>query len=233
MGELIKKHSKILFLILFYWFICLVMLFHNFNFLYYMLAWNTFLALLPLLFIEKAGDALKQRKTGRSVLWMILWLLFFPNSVYMITDFIHISNDKFLWVIEAEKYLPGRGVVYSTDIKVWIKLLVIGMGFLLSVLVGLESLYLFEHCIKSKVSKMFRCLGILMVALLSGVGVYIGRFLRFNSWDVLFNPVRLLKQFAAGMNGFAIQFIVAFTVFIIGCYLLYKSFRTKPTPGSM
>lgn len=231
MGELFKKYKEIFFLVLFYGCICLALIiYYDFSFLYYMMAWNVFLALLPLIFAEKAGDALKHGKSARFFAWLVLWLLFFPNSVYMVTDFIHITSDNFFWMVKTKKYLENSGFIYSTDIAIWIKLLVIGMGFLLSVFLGMESLYLFEQNIKSKVSKQLRYAGFFTVALLSGVGVFIGRFLRFNSWDVILNPVQLLKQFAAAMNVFAIQFIIAYTVYIIGCYLLYRVFRNKPKP---
>ena len=208
-----------------YWFICFIMLFADGSFLYAMLAWNTLLAVLPLFFIKKAEISDEQSKTAWSILWMIVWLLFFPNSVYMVTDFIHISGDKFMWIVEAEKYSPTRGVVYSTEIIVWAKLLVIGIGFIFSLLVGLESFYIFEQNIKKKVSRLLCWLSILTVALLSGIGVFIGRFLRFNSWDMLFRPIRLLKQVAAAIDGFAVQFIFIFSLFVIASYFLFKVFR--------
>lgn len=224
MAEFIKKYKGILLFMFMYWGICLVMLLSVLSFLYVMLAWNVLLALLPLFFAKQAEFTGEQGRIGCFTLWTILWLLFFPNSVYMVTDFIHISSDKFMWIVEAEQYLPNRGVVYSTEVMVWAKLLVIGMGFLFALLVGLESFYIFEQNIKKKCSKLV-CLGILGVALLSGVGVYIGRFLRFNSWDIFFSPIQVLKQVAVGVNGFAVQFIITFTIFVIGCYALYRTFR--------
>ena len=168
--------------------------------------------------------SVEQGKVGWSALWIILWLLFFPNSVYMVTDFIHISSDKFKWIIEVEKYSP-KTVIYSNEIMVWAKLLVIGIGFFFALLVGLESLYIFEQNIRKKSSKVVCYLVILVVALLSGIGVYIGRFLRFNSWDIIFSPIQLLKQ-VVGIDGFAVQFILIFTTFVIGSYAIYRAFRT-------
>ncbi|MEH7385820.1 DUF1361 domain-containing protein [Bacillus sp. JJ1521] len=223
MGEFIKKYNGILLFMIVYWCICFVMLFTNVNFLYAMLSWNVLLATMPLFFIIKAEMAEEQGKIGWSVLWKILWLLFFPNSVYMITDFIHISDDKFMWLKEVEMYSPNI-VIYSNEIMIWAKLLVIGIGFLFALLVGLESLYIFERNIRKKSSTVVSVLAMLVVSLLSGIGVYIGRFLRFNSWDILFNPIQLFKQ-VVGIDGFAMQFILIFTIFIIGCYVLFRAFR--------
>lgn len=223
MGEFIKRYNGILLFIIAYWCICFVMLYTSVNFLYAMLSWNVLLATLPLFFIIKAEMTEEQGKVGWSVLWKILWLFFFPNSVYMITDFIHISDDKFKWITGGELYSPTI-VIYNHEIMIWAKLLVIGFGFFFALLVGLESLYIFERNIRKKSSTVVCVLVILAVALLSGIGVYIGRFLRFNSWDILFNPIQLLKQ-VAGIDGFAVQFSLIFTIFIIGSYALFRAFR--------
>jgi len=225
MAAFLKKYKRMILFMLVYWFICFIMLFADGSFLYAMLSWNTLLAVLPLFFIKKTEITCEQGKTSWSFLWMILWLLFFPNSVYMVTDFIHISGDKFLWIVEAEKYSPNRGVVYGTDIIIWAKLLVIGIGFIFALLVGLESLYIFEQNVKKKISKRIHWPVVLTVALLSAIGVYIGRFLRFNSWDILFRPMRLLKQVIAKIDGFAVQFVFVFFLFVIGSYILYKALR--------
>lgn len=227
MGDFIKKYNGILLFMIAYWCICFVMLFTNVNFLYAMLSWNVLLATLPLFFVIKAEMAEEQGKNGWPVFWKILWLFFFPNSVYMITDFIHISDDKFMWLTEVELYSP-TSVIYSNEIMIWAKLLVIGFGFLFALLVGLESLYIFEKNIRKKSSTIVCYLVILVVALLSGIGVYIGRFLRFNSWDILFNPIQLLKE-VAGIDGFEVQFILIFTIFIIGSYAIFRVFKSTRT----
>ncbi|RFB14880.1 DUF1361 domain-containing protein [Bacillus sp. HNG] len=226
MGKFFEKYKGILLFMFVYWCICFVMLFKEASFLYVMLSWNVLLAVLPLFFVEKAEMTLEQRKIGWSIFWVILWLLFFPNSVYMVTDFIHISNDKFMWLIEVEMYSADTGVVYSNEIMVWVKLLVIGIGFFFAILVGLESFYIFEQNIREKYSMIICYLAILVVALLTGLGVYIGRFLRFNSWDILFSPMQLLKQ-VAGIDGFAVQFIITFTIYVIGSYTLYRTFKKQ------
>lgn len=226
MGEFIEKYKEFLLFMFVYWGICFVMLFKDNNFLYAMLSWNLLLAILPLLFITKAKMTIENSKAGWTVFWTILWLLFFPNSVYMVTDFIHISKDKFMWLIDVERYSPDSGVVYSNEIMVWTKLLVIGMGFFFALLAGLESLYIFEQNIRRKYSTVIYSLVLLVVALLTGIGVYIGRFLRFNSWDVIANPMQLLKQVII-LEAFAVQFIIVFTCFVLGSYILYRSLRKQ------
>lgn len=195
MKTFIEKHKILVLFMLAYWGVCLVMLFKSLDFLYAALSWNVLLAILPVFFINQAVTTIGQKKISWTVFWILLWLFFFPNSVYLVTDFIHIANEKFRWVSNAGPYAPGGGIVYSQDIFIWTKLLVIAMGFFYSIVVGLES-------------------------------VYIGRFLRFNSWDVVFNPLQVLQQ-VAQVDRFAVQFIVAFSGFVLFCYLLYRSFKEK------
>lgn len=226
MGEFIEKYKALLLVMLVYWGVCFVMIFKDNNLLYAMLSWNILLAVLPLYFIKKAERTIEKRKIAWSVLWLVLWLFFFPNSVYMITDFIHISNDKFLWFIEGGRYASDSGVVYNYEIIVWTKLFVIGLGFFVASLAGLESLYVFENMIRKKYSKVISYLAILVVAMLTGIGVYIGRFLRFNSWDVLANPIELFKQVIA-IDAFAVQFTIIFCVFVLISYIVYSVFRKQ------
>jgi len=223
MADFLRKYKEIILFMFAYWFICFVMLFADGSFLYAALSWNVFLAVLPLFFVKNAETAWEQGKTFWIIIWVFLWFFFFPNSLYVVTDFIHISGEKFIWI--AKKYSSNRGVVYSSEITVWAKLLVIGLGYLFSLLVGLESLNIFERNIRKKVSK-FICYSVIsVIILLSGIGVYIGRFLRFNSWDIVLTPFNLLKQVVNRIDIFFIQFVLVFSLFIVCSYILYKIFR--------
>lgn len=231
MRKLFKKYKEIMLFMLIYWFICFLVFFQDISFLYIILSWNVLLAILPLFFIYKSEKNIKKGKPAHSVFWMVLWLLFFPNSVYMVTDFIHISGDELMRTIDAGRYSWNRQIVYSNNILIWIKLLVIGVGFLFSILVGLESLYIFEQNIKTMSSKNLSFLGVLLATLLSATGVYIGRFLRFNSWDIFLKPIRLIKGLTTAVNVFTAQFIIVFAIFIIVCYTLYRIFRRTVFKG--
>lgn len=226
MKVFIEKYKMQLVFIFIYWAICLVMLFKSLDFLYAVLAWNVLLAVLPLFFISEAVVTVRARKIGLSIFWIFLWLFFFPNSMYVVTDFIHIAGENFRWMADAGQYAPDAGMVYSHDILIWTKLLVIAMGFFYAILVGLESVYMFEKIVREKYSKTIGYVSIVSVGLLTGIGVYIGRFLRFNSWDIVFNPLDVLRQ-TAQVDRFALQFIIAFSGFVLFCYVLYRSFKQK------
>ena len=96
MVEFLKKYKEVISLMLVYWLICLLMFFLDFSFLYVMLSWNVFLAVLPLHFIFMSGISIKKGKPVSTVFWMVAWMFFFPNSVYLVTDFTHITRDEFM-----------------------------------------------------------------------------------------------------------------------------------------
>lgn len=222
MVSFLKKYKEIILFMLAYWFLCFVMFFWDGSFLYVALSWNTFLAVLPLFFVKIAETAWNQGRNFRSVIYILLWLFFFPNSVYVATDFIHISGGNFMGNARTGKHLLNGGFAYGAEISAWVKLLVIGIGFLFALLVGLESLYIFEKNIKRKVSKLVCYSAISAIVLLSGIGVYIGRFLRFNSWDIFLRPVNLIKQVVTQIDRFFIQFVLIFSFFVMCNYLLYN-----------
>ena len=224
MNLVLKKYKGLLFFMLVYWIICLLMLISNISFLYVMLSWNILLATLPLVLIEFSLRLNKKNKFVWAIIFGILWLIFFPNSVYMITDFIHISNDKLVWYEASARYTINNGTMYSFDIMQWVKLMVIGIGVVYGLLVGMESLNVFYRFLNQKIPKPISCLIIAGVSLLSGFGVYIGRFLRFNSWDLLM-PWSLLREVLTNINTFAIEFMFAFSGFILILFLLYVLFR--------
>lgn len=221
------KYKGLFIFMFFYWIVCLLMLVKSLDFLYAVLAWNVLLAVLPLFFISEAVLTIRRHKIGLSIFWLLLWLFFFPNSMYVVTDFIHIAGENYRWMANAGMYSPDAGMVYSYDIMIWTKLLVIAMGFFYAISIGLESLHLFEQLVRKKYSKVIGYVSVLTVGLLTGIGVYIGRFLRFNSWDVVFNPLEVLKQ-TAELDRFAVQFIIAFSGFVLFCYIVYRFSRKHP-----
>jgi uncharacterized membrane protein len=70
---------------------------------------------------------------------------------------------------------------------------------------------------------------VLAVAFLSGFGVYLGRFERWNTWDVLVNPFSLLGDSVNWLHGHALKFTVLFGIFLLTAYaLLYSLTSLSP-----
>jgi uncharacterized membrane protein len=141
------------------------------------LQWNLFLAWLPMLGALVAYNLGK--RYGRRAWPLFLpflsgWLLFFPNAPYILTDFINLA--------------PRHGV------PLWYDLLMIVTYALTGMFLGLVSLYLMQSLVRrafGAVSSWVFTLGVLAI---TGFGVYLGRFPRWNSWDLLTDPTALLSD---------------------------------------
>jgi uncharacterized membrane protein len=145
----------------------------NENFRY--LIWNLFLAWVPfvlaLLFYD--GQRRGMRAPALAVLGA-LWLAFFPNAPYIVTDFVHLSANRRppLWF---------DGVELSAF--AW-------TGMLL----GFVSLYLVHAVLRHRFGGGVGWTAVLAVLALVSAGVFLGRVKRWNSWDVITQPRTLLAQ---------------------------------------
>ena len=180
------------------------------------LVWNLFLAWLPLLFALLASE---NYQTASAHNWRFAslagaWLLFFPNSPYIFTDLIHLTTRYY-----------GH---------IWVDLMLVLLCALTGLVLGFVSLYLMQSVVERMFGRPASWLFIAVVAALSGFGIYLGRFLRFNSWDVLFRPAQLYRGIGnwvadplADRNSLA--FTLLFATFVFIAYLmLYALTHLRP-----
>src|SRR5258706_5254208 len=149
------------------------------NIHYAFLIWNVFLAWLPLVFAVQAAE-LYRREGWRNWRFKALagaWLLFFPNAPYIFTDVIHLL------------YGPFR--------HFWVDLSVVLICALTGLVLGFVSLYLMHSVVRRMSGQITSWFFIAAVTGLSGFGIYLGRFLRFNSWDVIAKPFKLFEGVSA------------------------------------
>lgn len=141
------------------------------------LVWNLFLAWLPMLSALLAHHLYKQGR--RRTVWLLIlpcllfWLLFFPNAPYILTDMLHLQ-----W---PQAHVP-----------VWYDLILLIAFAWTGTFLGLISLYFVHGLVRNTAGRTAGWLFTLGVLALSGFGVYLGRFPRYNSWDVLTDPMSLL-----------------------------------------
>ncbi len=143
---------------------------------YGFLLWNVFLAWVP---YAAALLLLAQHTRNPQARWALLplgalWLLFLPNAPYLITDLMHLAT------IEAGPQLYN--VAYFAACA-WV-------GCMLGVL----SLQMVQQVVAQLYGRLWSWLVIAAVSGLCGVGVYLGRVLRWNSWDAVLNPQALLHD---------------------------------------
>ena len=144
------------------------------------LVWNLVLALIPFaitLFIYWRPH-LFASKFNRLCL-TILWLLFLPNAPYILTDFIHLQLSQ------------PRLLFYDG--------LVISAFAITGCLAGIYSLKLMYNIYQVFYTKVLLQRILILIFFLCGFGIYLGRFLRFNSWDLLTQPKALLLQLTHSM----------------------------------
>jgi uncharacterized membrane protein len=136
--------------------------------------WNLFLAALPLVF---AWFLPHTRRLSRAIPVLAAWLLFFPNAPYVLTDLIHLKP--------------------RAEIPLWYDLLMLLAFALTSLWIGFHSLHLVQQWIARHVSVRMGWLAVLVVMPLTGFGIYLGRELRWNSWDIISRPFSLLQNIAS------------------------------------
>ncbi len=180
------------------------------------LVWNLFLAWFPLLFALLANDEYRSGSARRWVLFSLgaAWLLFFPNAPYICTDIVHLKfwfNHHF-----------------------WIELALILLFALTGLLVGFVSLYVMQSIVRDAFGRWAGWLFVLCAAGLSSVGVYVGRFLRFNSWDVIVRPGHFARGVEAWPNSNlankgSLTFLILFAAFLfVGYVMLYGLTHLSP-----
>jgi len=139
--------------------------------LFVFLLWNLFLAALP--FGMSAALHLAARPPRALLLLAVgvVWLLFFPNAPYLVTDLFHLE--------------PRPGVPYWYDLALIVSCAWNGLMLAFASLLDMHAL------VRQRLG-FWAGWGFATVALgLSAFGVYLGRYLRFNSWDILSNPFTL------------------------------------------
>lgn len=215
MVKFIRKYKEALIFTFVYWIFNLGFFYINVDFLAIWLCWNTFLGLLPLLFISLAEASMEKNKKLRAGFLSLVWLVFFPNAIYLVTDFIHLSKDIF--------YIskPYQGIIYQENIYIWLKLINISFGFIIASFLGIKSLEIFLDMIKKITSQSIAFMALVLVSFLSGIAVYIGRFLRFNSWDIV-RPFALIKKLLGSLNKFSIEFILLISLYCFSLYVFYR-----------
>jgi uncharacterized membrane protein len=136
------------------------------------LVWNLILAWMPYLMALWAESAAR-RTWWRAILPGTLWLLFLPNAPYIMTDFVHLEGLDFVWW-----YNIGMLLAFA-----W-------AGCML----GVASLYMMQRMVRERAGVAASWAFVLASSALCGLGIYFGRFLRWNSWDVLFSPRGLAHE---------------------------------------
>ncbi|MBI3161050.1 MAG: DUF1361 domain-containing protein [Chloroflexi bacterium] len=184
------------------------------------LVWNLFLAWIPFVLAYLAWT-FSWRK------WMLyfvlpltafMWLIFFPNAPYILTDLQHLA-------------------IQSTSAPLWYDVIVMVWFSWTGLLLGLVSLYLMHDIIQRTFGRWLGWVFVFTVSGLGSFGVYLGRFVRFNSWDILNAPGEIamtILGLAVDPSKRLVAFTILFAVFYAFVYLALYSFAhmTQERPTS-
>lgn len=172
----------------------------------FFLIWNLFLAVIPyaITTLLNVHDKLFKNKFKCTFL-LLTWLAFLPNSFYIVTDLIHIVRSK--------------GSLLYLDLVIISSFAITGFMF------GILSLIEIEKKIAPFVSSIIKVTLIPSISLLCGFGIYIGRELRYNSWDIISNPLQLTHDlFFELLITKTILFTGHFGLFIYMSFLFKKQY---------
>ncbi|MDD4000483.1 MAG: DUF1361 domain-containing protein [Bacilli bacterium] len=209
----LNRNKGLFIIILFYLLISITVYLYLKDSFYLLICWNIFLAMVPL-FISTLLSVFQKLNKVSFILLSFLWLLFFPNTTYVITDFIHLQGLTF--------YQKGTSVVYFENFAGWAKLLHTAFGAFLGVFLGMKSLGQMHDLFSVKLKKQVLVLFLILTFLVSGYGTYVGRFLRFNSWDI-FLPIAFFETIIDNLNIFTLYFSIIYGILIAGLYGLYRN----------
>jgi uncharacterized membrane protein len=175
---------------------------------YLFLPWNLFLGFIPYAISEWffRNIPVIENKWKR-VIVLLLWLLFIPNSFYIVTDLFHLEQFD-----SAPK---------------WFDLLLIFSFSWNGLLLGILSIRKIELILSIINGRSLSMLFVFGVMWLNAFGIYIGRYLRYNSWDIVVQPFSLFEEMLQILihplqNKMEWGMIGAWTVFMTLFYITIK-----------
>ena len=170
MNQSIKTINRLLILmILFCFILSIARVYRSNSFFFLFLNWNLFLASIPYLLSSSIADMgssnIQKLKLGALIL---VWLAFFPNAPYILTDLYHLR--------------------IKTEVPKWFDIILIVSFAWTGLLLGFLSLMKIEQLLSTLFSQKQIAIFSTTILFVASFGVYLGRFLRWNTWDILNNP---------------------------------------------
>ena len=177
---------------------------------YGFLIWNLFLAWIPFLISYFTYTLTLKRKWVYIFIPVaaFIWLIFFPSAPYILTDFQHLAK-------------------VTKDLPVWYDVMMLIWFSFTGVLLGMVSLFLMQEIVRREFGRWVGWGFVALVTALSSAGVYVGRFLRWNSWDIFRNPSGMAQYTIQSVQDPSLQsigFIGLFGAFFLFLYVTLYTF---------
>ena len=141
---------------------------------YVFLIWNLVLAIVPALLAWWLIDRLRTRSWlgWQQILISIGFIAFLPNTFYLITDFVHLRQ--------------------TTEASLYFDVVMLSSFVMNGVVLGFIAIYLLHKQLIKRLGEHGALAGVMLIFLLASFATYLGRFTRFNTWDILLRPAGLL-----------------------------------------
>jgi uncharacterized membrane protein len=184
---------------------------HTGRLTYAFLVYNLVLAWIPLAFAA-AADFFDRRSsslgTTLAAISVAVWLVFFPNAPYLMTDLMHlrVQNNRLFWLdLTTLQAFAWTGLA-----------------------LGFASLALVQQIVARRVGRGLSWLFASAVIAVSAFGIYLGRFRRWNSWDLVRNPTGVLYDAAATLrhplaNAEVIAYCGVLGAFLLTAYVVVQA----------
>jgi uncharacterized membrane protein len=188
---------------------------------YTFLIWNIFLAWIPF-YLSILLTQKEYKSMTLKFLTAFFWIMFYPNAPYIITDFIHLSPYDFY----------GKGsMFFNNKLSMWYDFFLITVFVIVGLVLSYKSLKLVYIYCKRKYNKLKAWIVVVTVCFLSGYAIYLGRFIRVNSWEVVTNPIGLIYTLLENLNKNCLILSVLFGIMLLIIYLTFDFIENSKEQG--
>jgi uncharacterized membrane protein len=188
------------------------------TFRYASMGWNLFLAWIPYILSLQMGRIFSLGMGSRKVRLLaagfgVAWILFYPNAPYMLTDFMHVVRNP------LPRHRPH--FLLTSNAILWYDIILNSAFSFTGHLIGLVSLSILHRLADTYYRRRVGWAVASGAAFLGGYGIYLGRFERLNSWDILKRPFSTVRTGLVNLlNAKAVLFAVSMGFFIFLTYLV-------------
>lgn len=171
-----SSHSKLAILILFCFALVGARIFYSGTSMYLFLIWNLFLGVIPYLLSKCILGLYDSGSKWSSLILTIPCILFLPNAPYIVTDLFHLRM--------------------RSGVPIWFDCVMIFSFALAGLVLFYRSLENLEQVSRQVMTRRIAWLSSTIIIFASAFGMYLGRYLRFNSWDIVSDPFYLISEIA-------------------------------------
>ncbi|MES2863132.1 MAG: DUF1361 domain-containing protein [Bacteroidota bacterium] len=171
------------------------------------LIWNLFLAIIPYFLSSSIlNNFFEKSKKIQNSIYAFIWLIFIPNTFYILTDFTHLH--------------------FKNTFQFGLDMLILSSFSFAGFYVGLLSLHHMHQLTIAKYGDKKGNLFILIISFLSAFGIYLGRVLRFNSWDIVSKPMQLAYKSISALFSFeTIIYTMQLGIIILISYIIFYKWK--------